>query len=93
MCGNGDRMHVILHGEPLEDVDYFKHFGSQVAADGFVYLFSNISAVHITAVKNVDSRSLLGNSVQKIESLILFSAESREVENPESMQLKPGSRI
>ena len=31
--GNGDRMHVILNGEPLEEVDYFKYLGSQVAAD------------------------------------------------------------
>ena len=29
--GNGDRMHVILNGEPLEEV---KYLGSQVAADG-----------------------------------------------------------
>ena len=27
-------MHVILNGEPLEEVDCFKHLGSQVAADG-----------------------------------------------------------
>ena len=32
--GNGDRMHVILNGEPLEDVNCFKDLGSQVAADG-----------------------------------------------------------
>ena len=35
--GNGDRMHVmhvILNGEPLEEVDCFKYPGSQVAADG-----------------------------------------------------------
>ena len=32
--GNGDRMHVILNGEPLEEVDLFKYLGSQVAADG-----------------------------------------------------------
>ena len=32
--GNGDRMHVILNGEPLEEVDCFKCMGSQVAADG-----------------------------------------------------------
>ena len=31
--GNGDRMHVILNGEPLEAVDCFKYLGSQVAAD------------------------------------------------------------
>ena len=31
--GNGDRMHVILNGEPLEEVDSFKYMGSQVAAD------------------------------------------------------------
>ena len=32
--GNGDRMHVILNGEPLEEVDCFKYLGSQVAGDG-----------------------------------------------------------
>ena len=32
--GNGDRMHVIQNGEPLEYVDCFKYLGSQVAADG-----------------------------------------------------------
>ena len=32
--GNGGRMHAILNGEPLEEVDYFKYLGSQVAADG-----------------------------------------------------------
>ena len=32
--GNGDRMHVILNGEPLEKVDCFKYLWSQVAADG-----------------------------------------------------------
>ena len=31
---NWDRMHVILNGEPLEEVDCFKYLGSQVAADG-----------------------------------------------------------
>ena len=37
MCSryrNGDRMHAILNGEPLEEVDCFKYLGSQVAADG-----------------------------------------------------------
>ena len=32
--GNGDRMRVILNGEPLEEVDCFKYLRSQVAADG-----------------------------------------------------------
>ena len=32
--GNGNRMYVILNGEPLEEVDSFKYLGSQVAADG-----------------------------------------------------------
>ena len=32
--GNGYRMHVILNGEPLEEVDCFKYLESQVAADG-----------------------------------------------------------
>ena len=31
---NGGRTHVILNGEPLEEVDCFKYLGSQVAADG-----------------------------------------------------------
>ena len=31
--GNWDRMHVILNGEPLEEVDCFKYLGSQVASD------------------------------------------------------------
>ena len=32
--GNGGRMHVILNGEPLEEVDCFEYLRSQVAADG-----------------------------------------------------------
>ena len=32
--GNGDRMHVILNGAPLEEADCFKYLESQVAADG-----------------------------------------------------------
>ena len=32
--GDGNRMHVILNCEPLEEVDCFKYLGSQVAADG-----------------------------------------------------------
>ena len=32
--GNGDRLHVILNGEPLEEVYCFKYLGSQVAEDG-----------------------------------------------------------
>ena len=32
--GNGDRMRVILNGEPLKEVDCFKYLGSQVATDG-----------------------------------------------------------
>ena len=32
--GYGDRIHVILNSEPLEEVDCFKYLGSQVAADG-----------------------------------------------------------
>ena len=27
-------MYVRLNGDPLEEVDYFKYLGSQVAADG-----------------------------------------------------------
>ena len=30
----GDRMHRILNGEPLEEVDCFEYLGLQVAADG-----------------------------------------------------------
>ena len=32
--GNWGRMHVILNGEPLDEVDWFKYLGSQVVADG-----------------------------------------------------------
>ena len=32
--GNWDRMHVVLNGEPFEEVDFFKYLGSQVAAVG-----------------------------------------------------------
>ena len=32
--GNGDRLFMILNGEPLEEVDCIKYLGSQVAADG-----------------------------------------------------------
>ena len=32
--GNGYPMHVIQKEEMLEEVDYFKYIGSQVAADG-----------------------------------------------------------
>ena len=32
--GNGDRMHVIPNGEPIDEVDCFKYLMSQVAADG-----------------------------------------------------------
>ena len=32
--GNRGRIHVILNGEPFEEVDCFKSLGSQVAADG-----------------------------------------------------------
>ena len=31
--GNRDRMHVILNGEPVDEVDCFKYLGSQEAAD------------------------------------------------------------
>ena len=31
--GNGGQTHVILSGEPSEEVDSFKYLGSQVAAD------------------------------------------------------------
>ena len=32
--GNWDRIQVILNSKPLQDVDWFKYLGSQVAADG-----------------------------------------------------------
>ena len=32
--GNEDQRHVILNGEPLQEVDCFKYLESQVAADG-----------------------------------------------------------
>ena len=39
-------MHVILNGKPLQEVDYFKYLGSQVAAD----LGCERDAVHIMNV-------------------------------------------
>ena len=32
--GNAGRMHVILNGEPLVEVDCLQYLGSQVASDG-----------------------------------------------------------
>ena len=32
--GNGGPKHVILIGEPLQEMDCFKYLGAQVAADG-----------------------------------------------------------
>ena len=32
--GNGDRMHVILNGETLAEVDCLEYLGLQAAADG-----------------------------------------------------------
>ena len=32
--GNGDPVHVILNGEPLEEVNCFKYLGLQVTANG-----------------------------------------------------------
>ena len=34
MVMHGGRMHVILNGKLLVELDYFKYLGSQVAADG-----------------------------------------------------------
>ena len=31
---NGDRIHVTLNGEPLEEADCFKYMRSRVTADG-----------------------------------------------------------
>ena len=69
---NGDRMHVvhvILNGEPLEEVDCFKYLGSQVAADGGC----ERDVVHIMnagyrawgAMKSVLSNSGLGIKAKK----------------------------
>ena len=32
--GNGGRMHVIVNGETLKEMDCFKYLGSPAAADG-----------------------------------------------------------
>ena len=32
--GKGGRRHVILNGQPLDEVDCFQYLGSQVADDG-----------------------------------------------------------
>ena len=66
--GNGDRMHVILNCEPLEEVDCFKYLGSQVAADGgcerdVVHRMNEVIAWG--ALKSVLSNSGLGKKAKK----------------------------
>ena len=56
--GNLGRMHVILNGDPLEEVDCFKYPGSQVAADGGFLL--------LLLVKKVGSARLRESEVQLI---------------------------
>ena len=67
--GNGDRTHVILNGEPLEEVDYFKYLGSQVAADGGcerdVVHRMNDGYIALGALKRVLSNRGLGIKAKK----------------------------
>ena len=62
-------MHVILNGEPLEEVDRFKYLGSQVAADGLserdvVHRMNEGYRVWI-ALKSVLSKRGLGINAKK----------------------------
>ena len=67
--GNGDRMHVILNGELLEEVDCFKYWGSQVTADGGcemdVVHRMNEGYIAWGAVKSVLSNRGLGIKAKK----------------------------
>ena len=78
--GNGGRMHVILNGEPLEEVDCFKYFGSQVAADGgcerdMVHRM-NEGYRAWEALKSVLSNSVLRKKAKKClyEGVIVYKA-------------------
>ena len=67
--GNGDRIHVILNGEPLEEVDCLKYLGSQLAADGgfAMEVVHRMNEGHRTwgALKSVLSNRRLGIKAKK----------------------------
>ena len=84
--GNRDRMHVILRGLPLEEVDCFKYLESQVAADrgcerGVVHRM-NEGYRAWDALKNVLSNRGMGIKAKKclyegvIEPTALYGAEA-----------------
>ena len=62
-CGNGDRMHVKLNGEPLEEVDCFKNLGSQMD----VVQRMNELYRALGALKSVLSNRGLGIKVKKCQ--------------------------
>ena len=78
--GNGDRMHVILNGKPLEEVNCFKYLGSQVAADGgcerYVVHRMNRRNRAWGALESVQTKRRLGITAKKslYEGVILPTA-------------------
>ena len=91
-------MHVILNGEPLEEVDCFKYLGSQVAADGGC----EMDMVHIMnegysawgALKSVLSNRGLGTKAKKclyegvIVPMALYGAEEWGMRSAERSKVK-----
>ena len=77
---NGDRMHVILNGDLLEEVDCFKYLRSQVAADGGcerdVIYRKNQGYRALGALKSVLSNRGLGIKAKKClyDGVILTTA-------------------
>ena len=67
--GNGGRMHVILNGDTLEEVDCIKYLGSQVAADEGcetdVVHITNEGYMALGALNNVLSNRGLGIKAKK----------------------------
>ena len=88
--GNGDRMHVILNCEPLEEVDCFKYLGLQVADDGGCerYVVHRMKEGYRVsgALKSALSNRGLGIKAKKclyegvIVPMVLYGAEARGYE-------------
>ena len=86
-------MHVILNGEPLEEVDCFKYVGSQVAADGGcerdVVHRMNEGYIAWGAMKSVLSNRGLGIKAKKclcegvIVPTVLYGAEAWDMRSVE----------
>ena len=95
--GNGGRIHAILNGEPLEEVDYIKYLGPLVAADGGC----ESDAVHRMneiyrawgALKSVLSNRGFGINAKKclyervIVPTVLYGAEAWRVRNAEKRKV------